>query len=68
MRPLLSEISFVIVTDLLPKKAIKTPHTNWISHVKKIFEHTIHLSIFVRFPWLNEFLEQKEHHWEQVLI
>ena len=26
MRPLLSEISFVIVTDLMPKKALKTPH------------------------------------------
>ena len=26
MQPLLSEISFVIVADLLPKKPIKTPH------------------------------------------
>ena len=26
MQPLLSEISFVTITDLLPKKAIKTPH------------------------------------------
>ena len=56
MRPLLSEISFVMVTDLLPKRAIKTPH-EWISHAKKIFALSIHLSSFVLFPRLNEFLE-----------
>ena len=46
----------------------KTSFKNTISHAKKIFAHSIRLSMFVGFPWWNEFLEQKEDHWEQVLI
>ena len=34
---------------------------NWISHPEKIFAHTIHLSIFIQFPWLNEFLGQNKY-------
>ena len=68
MRPLLSEMPFVIVTDLLPKKAIKTPRELHGENEQKIFAHSIHFSIFVQFPWFNEFLKSKEHHLEQVLI
>ena len=60
MQPLLSEISFVMVTDLLPKKSYKNTTRIGFPIQKKNFP------IFVQFPWLNELLEQKEHHWKQV--
>ena len=58
MRPLFSEILFVIVTDLLPKISYKNT-TQIRFPMQKIFAHSIHLSIFVHFPWLNEFLSKK---------
>ena len=61
MRPLLSDISFVMAADLLPLKSYKNTTRIGFPMRKKIFAHSINLSIFVRFPWLNEFLEQKEH-------
>ena len=50
------------------RKAIKIPHELDLSCKKKIFAHSIDLSIFVRFPLFNEFLEQRQHPWEPVLI
>ena len=50
MRPLLSDISSVIVTDLLPKKAIKTPHELHFPCQKK------YLPIQLIFPFLFDLL------------
>ena len=58
MRPLFSEILLVMVTDLLPKISFKNT-TQIRFPMQKIFAHSIHLSIFVHFPWLNEFLSKK---------
>ena len=55
MRPLLSDISSVIVTDLLPKKAIKH-HTNCISHAKKNiypFNSSFHFCLISLIEWVS---------------
>ena len=67
MQSLLSEISFIVVTDLLPKKAIKTPHELDFPCEKNIcpFNSSFHFCSISLVEWVSL---AKEHHSEQVLI